>query len=96
MGRQLQPAGEADHVSGMSLHDHYRGHLLHVWTRRDEHLGWSWCYAVDGGAANCTLEESFSTEAMALLTGEAAARTKVDSRVPQPNWQRWVREHFPP
>jgi hypothetical protein len=80
----------------MSLHDHHGGHLLHVWARRDAQCGWSWCFAIDGGAATCSADESFGTEALALLEGEAAARVKIDRRVPQPDWRRWARQYLPP
>jgi hypothetical protein len=93
MARQSQPPVGAEDASAMSLHDSYGGHLLSVWTRRDVQLGWSWSFAIDDGAPT-THDEWFSTAAVALLDGEAAARRKIDSRMLEPNWQRWLRQNF--
>jgi hypothetical protein len=93
MARRSQPLVGAEDASAMSLHDSYGGHLLHVWTRRDAQLRWSWCFAIDDGATT-THDEWFSTAAVALLDGEAAAKRKIDCRVPQVNWQSWLRQNF--
>jgi hypothetical protein len=97
VSRRSRPSNEPEHPVGMSLHDMHRGQSFHVWTRRDELLGWSWCYSIGREAPTCTHDESFSTEAMALIVGEAAARDAIERSEPRPpTWQRWMRQRFMP
>ena len=97
MAPKLHMREAAENAFGMSLHDHYRGHSLCVWTYPDDLLGWSWCFTVDDGPVTRMHDHSFNTAALALLNGEAAARLEINRRnKPRRRLFAWASDRLSP